>query len=93
MVTLQLDIHVLMPVDRNQLIHEPAACFFSTTHQRRSQWSFVASGQADKAFGVLLQIVQRCRAFALVRLAQLEGRDELAEVLVAGSKCAEERQA
>ncbi len=59
----------------------------------RRQRAFVAAGEADQPGGKLFQIVERCCAFGLGGLAHLEARDELAQILVAGLRGAEQQQA
>ena len=61
--------------------------------ERSGQRSFVASGKADKSGGEFFQIVERGRALGLGGFAHLEARDELAKILIAGLRGAQQQQA
>ena len=66
-------------------------CFaLAAAGERRSQRALVAAGQADQPGRKLFKIVKRCRAFGLGGFAHLEARDELAEILIAGLRGAEQ---
>ena len=77
---------------RIKLFDRLAACRFAAAHKRRGQRALIASGQADQAASILAQIIERCRALAFCRFAHLELRDELAEILVALARRAQQRQ-
>jgi hypothetical protein len=55
--------------------------------------AFVAAGEADQSGGEFFQVVEGCSAFGLGGFAHLEAGDELAEILIADLRGAEQQQA
>ena len=51
--------------------------------ERSRQWAFLAARQTNQSGRKFFQILDRCRAFGLRRLAHLEARNQLAQILVA----------
>src|SRR6185312_2186555 len=92
-VSLQLHVNVMAAEDVDELSHALPACGFSAGMQRGSEWTFFSAGQADEAAVKFSKIVQAGGSFRFARLAHLEPRDELAQVLVAGLRFAQQRQA
>ena len=74
------------PVDQRRL----CASSLAAVSKRRRKRSFVAAGQADQSCREFFKIVERRCAFGLRGLAHLEARDELAEILIAGLRSAEQ---
>ena len=58
----------------------------------RGKRTFVAASHADKSVGKLFQVIERSRAFCLGSFTHLEARDELAKILVANLRSAEQKQ-
>ena len=65
----------------------------AAVRERRGQRPLVAAGQADQSRGKFFEIFECGRAFGLGGLAHLEARDELAKILIAGLRCAEQQHA
>src|ERR1700735_1566323 len=89
-VTLQLDIDILAAKGAYQLFDGLAAGFFSTAHEGGGQRTLVPSGEADQAGSVLLQVIEGRGTFHLRRLTHLELCDELAKILIACPRFAEQ---
>ena len=68
------------------------ASLLTAASKRRCQRPLVAAGQADQSGGKLFQVFERCGAFGLCGFAHLEARDELAEILIAGLRGAEQER-
>ena len=77
----------------HQLLDRSSSRVFTAFHKRGGKRTFIAARQADKAYGILLQVLRRGSAFAFLSLAHFELCDELAKVLVSGLRLAEQGQA
>ena len=65
---------------------------FSAVHQGGGHGPFIAARQADQPGSILCQIVEGRRTLAFGRLPHLEAGDQLAQILIAGARSAEQRQ-
>ena len=93
LVALKFDVEIAAAVDCGEPLGDLARSCSAAVCQRRGQRAFVAAGEADQSGGELFKIFERSRALGLGVLAHLEARDELAEILIAGLRCAEQQQA
>src|ERR1035438_7425176 len=75
---------------------EPVSDFASSItasmRQRYGQRSLITSSKTDEPSGKLFDIFERGCAFGLCRLAHLEASDELAEILIASLRRAQQQQ-
>src|SRR6202012_3913007 len=81
-VPLHFNVDVTSPENANELFDCLTASNLASGNERRSQRPFIASGQTNETFAVLLCVSQLCRPFLLGTLTHLEARYELAEILV-----------
>jgi hypothetical protein len=92
LVALELDADILAAVEGDEVFEEDAAGGLATGGEGSGEWAFVAAGEAEEAFGVLGEVVVGGGSFGLGGFAHFELGDELAEVLIAGARGAEERE-
>ena len=92
-VALQFEIEMRGAVDGCEPVDDFARGMRCRSAQGRGERAFVAAGETDQASGKLFEIFERGCAFGLGGFAHLEARDELAEILIAGLRCAEQEQA
>ena len=93
LVPLQFEIHIAAPVNRSQPLGNLPRFVLTAACERRRQRTFVAARQANQSAGKLFQILNRRRAFGLRRLAHLEARNQLAKILIAGLRRAQQHHA
>jgi hypothetical protein len=93
LVALEFKIEMAAAVDGGKSLCNFARFSRAAVCQRGRKRAFVAAREADQSCGKLFEIVQRGRTLGLGRLAHLETRNELAEILVAGLRCAEQENA
>ncbi len=91
LVALQFEIEIAAAVDGSEPVERLARRALAAARERRGQRAFVAAGQADQSGGKFFEIFERCSAFGLGGFAHLEARDELAEILIAGLRGAEQQ--
>jgi hypothetical protein len=65
MVPLHFDVYAISTKDSDELLNSLPTALLAAGHERRRQRSFIASGQADQAGGVLLKVLKRSCTFAL----------------------------
>ena len=90
---LHFNVDISAAEDVRELLNNLAPCLFAAAHQRCGQRALVAARQAHEAGCVLLKIVEVRRALLLGGLAHLELRDQLAEILVALARFAQQGHA
>ena len=93
LVALEFEIDIAVPVNCGEPFHELACFVVSAACQRRGNWAFVASGDADQSGGELFEVFECGGALGLCCLPHLEARDELAKILVTDLRCAEQYDA
>jgi hypothetical protein len=91
-MALQLNIDTLTTEDVNQLLYSFSASNFAAIHQRSCQRSFVPARKTNQPGCVLLYIFECGCALSFGLFTHLESRDELAEVLIAFARLAEQGQ-
>jgi hypothetical protein len=91
-VALELDVDVVATVEADELFEAGAGGGFASCCEGCGERAFVAACEAEEPFGILSEIVEGSSAFSFGGLAHFELRDELAEILVADARGAEERK-
>ena len=82
-VALQFDVHTVASEEGGQLLQAAAPGLHAALGQRGGQRTVVAAGQADEPGGVRGEIARVRRGLAMLGRAQLQARDQAAEILVA----------
>ena len=91
-MTLQLDVDVMRPKYFRELFNTSAASGFTSSAESGGQRTFVPSCETKEAVAKFGHIVHAGKAFTLPAFPHFEAGNELAQVLVAGSRSAKQRQ-
>src|SRR5665213_3087346 len=74
------------------MVSDFASSITTAMRKSRCQRPLITSGKTDEPSGKLFDIFERGCAFGLCRLAHLEARDELTEILIASLRSAQQQQ-
>ena len=91
-MALEFDEDMVVTEDAGETVDRAMRFGGTALLERGSEGTFVAARQANEAGGVLFKFVLEHSAFLFSRSAQLHAGDELAKILVAGTRGNEERQ-
>src|ERR1700758_3838606 len=91
-MALEFDVDVLAAKNAGQMLDRAAGFGRASFCQRGSERTFLASGEADDASGVLREFVLKYRSFFFSLRAQLHSGYELAEILVSGAGGDQQRE-
>src|ERR1035438_257314 len=89
---LQFQVEIAAAVDRAQAVDDLSRARYALLCECGSQRPLITACQTDQSCGEFFQIF-KCRcALCFCSLTHLEARDELAEVLIGGLRCAGQQE-